>query len=498
MEDPKQLRGDVAGPSREARAIFDPKAIVDASFDGAEPRSAPTADAKLPFLETAWSREGMTRFLNERILPELTPGHVAGEAQIARMIYSPGKQCVMWYSLSWRPIPGVSSPALDSILVSVFERAKLEKIRRRHPPASGPVADEASPSGRALFVPEAGALVETFPLDRRLPALMLATDMRYMAPLLERADAIRRRAVAGAEAPAGNWRFERLRYHPNGRCVLLYTTDADGTDAAPRSMIGKLYRKSQKAENLWRILQLLSSERSGGCWRSAQPLLHLGDLNLILMECLRGVSLKSMLIANESSRDVERGILAVARVLKALHQLSASELPTRTVESDRIEIWEKLQKVHAVSPETSDQLGRLLSTLEERSSDTSVPATSVIHGNSSPSHFSIDRGSVSILDLDGVSAGDPAIDVGTFLACLGNYAAKSGDGGGGWRAAEELFLMEYLKGASDRDLGHRARVVQCQELVSYAARSYLKKVPGSDQSRATPYLAEAARCLRGL
>jgi hypothetical protein len=406
------------------------------------------------------------------------------------MNYIPGKKCVMWFVLTW-PSAGHSPPALDSLLVTVFEKSKHEKVRRRFVPDG---RSPSSPRGRALFVERAGALVQTFPADWKLPALAPSTDMDRMAPLLEEADANRRHASSEQEALPGEWTCERLRYHPNRRCVLRYSSDANGES---RSVIGKVFRDPGQAKSLWQALALLSSESfSKAGWRSARPLLHVSELNLVLMERVAGRPLKSLLVANESPREIVAGVVNSATMLSALHGFSRQDLPGRSIRDDQAESWNKVRKVRRVDRTAAAKLGRVLSALGRHSPRKCRCPKSVIHGNASPSHFWIEGNSVSVIDVDGVGVGDPAIDVGSFLASLAHLAATSG--GRRWRAVEDLFLEEYTKGGANPELVRRARVVQCQKLVRFAARAHLKAAPGDDRSETHTYLAEAVRCLRML
>jgi aminoglycoside phosphotransferase (APT) family kinase protein len=134
--------------------------------------------------------------------------------------------------------------------------------------------------------------------------------------------------------------------------------------------------------------------------------------------------------------------------------------------------------------------------IARRAADLPAHRESFLHGSASAKQLLVDGGRMGVLDFDGARRGDPAIDVGTFMASLRKYGTR-------WappvrlRELAELFLEEYGRLAGDESLAARVHLVQAQELVNFAARGRLAAAgsPVVLAQRARLLLEEAERCL---
>jgi hypothetical protein len=444
-------------------------------------------------LEVAWSSERVRQLFNERILPELCPGRRLRRAEPKRMTHEPGRSCVVLYRLFAEEDAPPGAPPVPPLATLSFSDGddSLEGGARHYaePPPGAPTGE---PRPGALLLPDLRALVELFPLDWRLPGLRLAADLGRMAPLLDRlAPPGERRADAG-------WSCVPLRYHPRTRCVLLYERDA----APPRRVVGKLYARRKRAERAWETLGALHAAGfRARLWRSPAPLHREGAAHLVLMEWLPGEPLRDRLAG--AGGDVSRRLVRLAaQALAELHRSDGAGFERRSAEADREKIRRRAEQVGWLDPGLAEGIGRLLDALEDRAPELRAPRATLLHGSASPNQLLVDAERLSIVDLDGVRRGDPAIDVGSFMASLVKVPAR-GDGGRNLEALAELFLEEYrARSPEDADLARRARAIECQEIVNQVARGRLKRasLPGSPASAgdAGRALERAARCLAAL
>jgi aminoglycoside phosphotransferase (APT) family kinase protein len=131
----------------------------------------------------------------------------------------------------------------------------------------------------------------------------------------------------------------------------------------------------------------------------------------------------------------------------------------------------------------------------------------LLHGDCKPSQFLIDGAGVGILDFDHCGMGDPAADIGFFMASLrqrssGTLESRAAREGihpawdEGILALERCFLDQYCEAAhGDGGFRHRAAWYQALALLRKAQRSFAR----STRSVApTALMREAHRCLATL
>jgi aminoglycoside phosphotransferase (APT) family kinase protein len=86
------------------------------------------------------------------------------------------------------------------------------------------------------------------------------------------------------------------------------------------------------------------------------------------------------------------------------------------------------------------------------------------HGDFKADHLWVSRGGLTLLDFGSCALGDPALDIGKFLADLQWWSALSGRASA---SAQRAFLASYATGSEARLL--RARVYEALFLVMCAA-----------------------------
>lgn len=329
----------------------------------------------------------------------------------------------------------------------------------------------------------------------KLRGLELAMDPVRMQATLDRAH-----TEAFGVRPGVGWSCRLLRHHPGARAVLLYAPEC-GARAGAEPLVGKLYAKPRKALTVWSVLcELAARDGEGVVWRSPRPLARLSEWNLLVMEHLAGTPLRVVVCAGEPPEREERGVRLAARALAELHRVPAQDLEARSFESDRRTLERRVRKVEALDPDLARRMARLSREIAERAAR--LPPcreTTFLHGSSSPKQLLLEGERVAVLDLDGVARGDPAIDVGTFMAGLRKYGTR-------WapaarlRELAKLFLEESCRLEGDASLASRARLVQAQELVNSAARGRLAGAASEAvlPRRSQLLLEESEACLASL
>jgi aminoglycoside phosphotransferase (APT) family kinase protein len=274
--------------------------------------------------------------------------------------------------------------------------------------------------------------------------------------------------------------------------VLLYTPERG------QPLVGKLYAKPHKASTVWGVLRGLAA--LGGedaAWRSPRPVARLAEWNLVVMEHLPGTPLRVVVCAGDPPEREERAVRLAARALAGLRRAPARDLGARSFEADQRTLERRVRKVEVLDPALARPMWALSREIAERAAR--LPPCreeTFLHGSSSPKQLLLAGERVGVLDFDGVARGDPAIDVGTFMAGLRKYGTR-------WapaarlRELAELFLEESCRLAGDASLASRARLVQAHELVNSAARGRLAggAPDGVLARRSRLLLEESAACL---
>ena len=444
-----------------------------------ENRPVLNQDPKLPFLEMAWSPNRMAEFFNQRVTPRLRPGAEVTTVSIEDMTYKPGRECVILYTV------GFAGPSKHPHRLAVVTFAKDDKLHERYTAALG-----GNPNGSAVFLPEHRCLVEFFPTDWKLPYLARANDGEEIALLLSQFGTAALGALSGSQLKPNV-----LQYRPHQRCVLRYTQGSveagDSKDA-----VGKFYPQGPKASRAWHAHNALHAQATAGVI-IPKPLRLVNDWNLVLMECISGTPLKQVLedgsAGPETALEVTR---AIAAALASLHRMNYPSGEVRTFESLLQLFRERAADLHLVAPALARQVDSLLSRIEELTHRRHSDIRCCIHGECKASQFLTDHGRVAIVDFDRICLGDPAVDVGHFMAGLHRMAVHGREN---LRDLASHFLTAYQECLPQDGLEERARLFQAASLVRMAVRSFTRSPYAYGKSGADSLpallLQEAAACL---
>jgi aminoglycoside phosphotransferase (APT) family kinase protein len=135
----------------------------------------------------------------------------------------------------------------------------------------------------------------------------------------------------------------------------------------------------------------------------------------------------------------------------------------RSARADLGRFQDRLERLARVAPSLGDQLRRWALDLQTLAEGIDDRADGPVHGDCKPSQFHVAPSTTWLLDFDNCGLGDPAFDVGTFLATLRQR---------GQQDLERSFLEAYAGGAVDRDLEHRVRWHQSVALLRKSMRAF--------------------------
>lgn len=300
------------------------------------------------------------------------PARPIDDAQISYVKYKPGTNCLVGYRLR-----------IDGALVDGYARA-----------GRLPIGDNPRRSGW-LALPDQQIDVALFPEDRRLGGLRRLDDDRGRRRLL--------RALLPDRAEWHAATLHRLVYKPERRFVARL--DVAGT---PRAVL-----KFHTASGYSAALRACTIETRAPL-HMARVLGHDERSAALAYAWLDG---RLLLDALTDSRLDRSALERVGAALASLHAQPPGALPRWTIDHDVHALLAAADAVAHVSPLLADRAFRLA---RQIAADLArMPAGSaLIHGDFYAKQVLLNGDAVALIDFDEAARGDPAIDLGNFVAHL--------------------------------------------------------------------------------
>jgi aminoglycoside phosphotransferase (APT) family kinase protein len=398
-----------------------------------------TADPALPRRDLAWSRTEMAALL-ERALP----GERVARVKREYTAYKAGKECLVLYALE----PGAAPRSRHLAIVTFGSEERLRILHARHYAQAAPTV--------ARLLADVPCLVELFPNDWKLPELAAAADASRMQGRLAPEEGSPEPRIRDVEV---------LRYRPRRRCVLRYRLEG-GTG----ELVAKVYPYAWKAAEVSEKLRRLGPPALMQGLRLPRPIGVRGDSALVVMERVPGRNLGETLEATRGPAEARAPLEIAARALAAFHALPVLGGPPRSIEGELERLRARSARLEPVAPSLAGRLSGLLAALEQRLARARPAGACLIHGDYKPSQLLVERGEPALVDLDRACPGDPALDLGNFLAVLVKHAL--------FREGEHLarlrgvFLQEY-----ERQSGRPVEVERTELFFALAlARMLVRKL----------------------
>ncbi len=287
-------------------------------------------------------------------------------------------------------------------------------------------------------IPELGLVMRYPGLDERLEGLRLAHNPTFAAGVLTRALRMEERPVTRIET-------EILGHRLGKRCVARFRYATDEEDAAPDSVVVKLYKmRTDRGRRVCETMRSLRKRGFGGddSIRVPRPIGYLDPWRALLMEDVPGVALPWL-----EDAELTHGITAAGRALAKLHGTVLAVKDRYNVD-DEIELLRRwVILIDGVFPDlgaaTTDALIRVVTELDAcRQFEPTLVHRDFYEKQALSAH-----GDTVLIDFDTLCLADPALDVGNFLAhlklnCLQGIIDRDD--------AESLFLEGYRRSRNRR------------------------------------------------
>jgi aminoglycoside phosphotransferase (APT) family kinase protein len=247
-------------------------------------------------------------------------------------------------------------------------------------------------------------VVSFFPHDGKLKALARLADDKAGAKLL--------RAILPECRDLWGGRLETLRYKPERRYVARLTSASGACDALLKVHHAVSFRAAHasarafSSRGVLRVARLLGADEQRG---------------MLACEWLRGDAIDGLLAREGSKFDVA----LIGEALAELHaqEGAAATLPRPARGAEANALAGIATGLAHIAPREGARVSALAREIAHRLSEQEADVRPV-HGDFYASQVLIEGGSVAILDLDEAHLGDPASDLGNFLAHLEREAAR--------------------------------------------------------------------------
>ena len=401
--------------------------------------------------------------VREELFSMLTRDAVLGACRIRRAKFKPGRKLTVHIEVRarsevddvtrqvvvrWRPDGGLPEGAA---------RSGGDDETKRVPAPGAPASDISHPFERLHgHLPDLHAEILVSPFDPQLPSLHELADPASVGRQLT-ADGSGDRSCA--------FGVHTIRYRPGERHVLKYVP-LDPAAESVGIVFAKLGRDSDPARMgiiAARAAEVL--EASEPSTSAARALHEVAGANVLLLAGVGGRPLSEMLRRGHLAAVPH--VLRVGRALRTLHTGSPADdwgSPGRS-EPQTSAAHRASEHIASLLPDVGMKIVEMLERAESAFDEIDAPAPTLVHGDLKADHVFIDRNRMSFVDLGPLGTGDPAMDVGKFLADLRWWLSPHSLPG---REARAAFLQGY-GGRSDHPRMLRARVWESVLLLSIAA-----------------------------
>lgn len=214
-------------------------------------------------------------------------------------------------------------------------------------------------------------------------------------------------------------RADLLRHKPGRRALLRYTLTRPG---GTLQVLGKVRAKGtdHRTQRLqaWLWANGFDDSCADGV-SAAEPLGTVDAFHMTLQRAVPGRGLETLLTA-----DAKPLLGRVAEALYRLHRTPAPVCRRHTVHDELEILSRQLGAVSAASPQYRERLERLLAASAALAAGLPAAPEATLHRDFYPDQVLVGGGRLYLLDLDLCARGDPALDVGNFVAHLREHALR--------------------------------------------------------------------------
>ncbi|HVT44370.1 MAG TPA: aminoglycoside phosphotransferase family protein [Thermoanaerobaculia bacterium] len=243
--------------------------------------------------------------------------------------------------------------------------------------------------------------------DPLMPQLTLATDPGTMQQELSK--------ILGGDGDRASLRSIRIaRHKPGRRCMIEYTLDIDGRQT---SLIGRLRARGPQ-KRTFRLHSALWEGTFGPFAEDGimipEPIARIDSIHLWLQRKVDGRDATAALPGDDWETLAER----IALTAKKLHDSRVQSVNRHTTADEMRILRDRLREVAIRNPQSGHRLERLLAACEDVASRLPARTDALIHRDFYADHILFDGDRTFLIDLDLAAQGDPALDIGNFVAHL--------------------------------------------------------------------------------
>jgi hypothetical protein len=377
-------------------------------------RSIPN-DTVLPALAELFPAEGAPQFISTA-LHEITGRAIAAEAfGVPYVRYRPAKSCVVL----WSHEDGAGARLIASGRLFHDDRAgKLvaRETNRELIQRTATLSKSASVPYR--YVPEQRLLLQLFPLDLRLPELVLAADPAWLGEQF---------STNGSRPSANTITATLVSYKPWRRCVYRYDV---GPDGERRSYYAKVFRDNRGAALLrWHAAASDALTNAGAPWSIPSAVRYIPEAHMLLFQAVDGATkVRSLLRPALKDAHAKAALLAhmsaAAEGLGAFQRAQIDGLPSETPRQLIANFRRDSAGIEAVAPELAHAVSNALQRLETAAGALSPEPLLPTHGAFRHDQLLHADGRLIVLDLDTICLSGASADAGNFLGYLDLTAVR--------------------------------------------------------------------------
>ncbi|NIU86034.1 MAG: phosphotransferase [Nitrosopumilaceae archaeon] len=269
--------------------------------------------------------------------------------------------------------------------------------------------------------------------DSRMPYMRYALDPEYMQSLFDT------HRPYNIEPKPKISSIEVIRYKKERRCLIEYNFQ-DNTDLC---LIGKTKARGTVKSYYKLNYEIYNSgfyDMSDDFISIPKPVFYTRNLNMWFQEKVDGDNYSELLL---NTKGIEYAKL-IARSAHKIHNCNIDSGKTHTIDNE-IEILEdRLSKVSVSKPTLSGRINNILLAAKDLASSITDPVICSIHRDFYHDQLIINSNRIYILDFDLYCKGDPAVDIGNFLAHLTELSIRINGNADGYLDIENEIEKHYL------------------------------------------------------
>lgn len=389
----------------------------------------------------------------------LPSGGSAAGLRLLRTKVKPGRSLQAWYAFS----PAAGTAGTAGTAVGERHAAATWVPAGTVPP--GPALDlEVEARRRGVLAPllrawagsaDGRMSVRISPVDAAFPQLVRLHDPGHVAATLQ---------AAGFRSGDGHLGVATVRYRPGERHVLRVRIGAAGD-----GVLAKVYRDDTGRQAVRAARCAAVAFAAAGDTARAVALRYVPAERVSLAREVSGRPLSDLVAA--ASAESMPAVAAAGSALRLLHEAGevrdgAADLPDAPdATAHARQTVRAAQHIDVLLPATGTRLRQVVDGVLRAVAAEPGEAATMVHGDYKCDNILVDGSAVHVLDFDRCGRGDPAADVGKFLADL--RWCSDGDGPRA-EALHEAFLAGY--GATDPHRVARARRFDALFQLRLAAR----------------------------